>query len=139
MSVSQASFTQIAPKACYARLHNRYGGRPNPAAEPDESVALKQPVAACGKLRLRFMEPSWIARSAQMPLVKYLPLNHDFSDQHPVKLATVCSSPPSSSNAADSYDLASRIQLSTTAWHRMGARTTCASGCADSGLGTVAE
>jgi hypothetical protein len=30
-------------------------------------------VAACGKLRPRFMEPGRIARSAQMPLDKYPP------------------------------------------------------------------
>jgi hypothetical protein len=39
---------------------------------PLEIIALKQPFAACGKLRSVIMEPSRIARTAPMPLDKKL-------------------------------------------------------------------
>jgi hypothetical protein len=44
--------------------------RPRPATSPHEILALKQPFAACGKLRPKFMGPRRTARSAQMPLNK---------------------------------------------------------------------
>jgi hypothetical protein len=49
--------------------------RPIPGTGRHEVVALKRQVAACGKLRRTSMEPSGIARTAPMPLDKYVPLN----------------------------------------------------------------
>jgi hypothetical protein len=46
--------------------------RPNPVTGSTEVIALEQPVAACGKLRPELMEPRRIARSAQVPVDKYL-------------------------------------------------------------------
>jgi hypothetical protein len=44
--------------------------RPLAVSDGDKTIAGKRPFTACDKLRPRFMEPSWVARSAQMPLDK---------------------------------------------------------------------
>jgi hypothetical protein len=51
---------------------------PNPATGPHKIVALKRPFAVGRKLRPKFMEPSRIARSAQMALDKSVPLKRRF-------------------------------------------------------------
>jgi hypothetical protein len=48
--------------------------RPIPGGGPHEIVAFKQPFTACGKLRPEVYGARRVARSAQMPLDKSVPL-----------------------------------------------------------------
>ena len=49
------------------------GFGPSAGAGPNEIVAIKRPVAVCGKLKQKPMETRRIARSAQMPLDRSVP------------------------------------------------------------------
>ncbi len=49
------------------------GFGPSAGAGPNKIVAMKRPVAVCGKLKQKPMEPRRIARSAQMPLDRAVP------------------------------------------------------------------